>query len=74
MTPERAQQIIQAAYDTCTCGPWSDQLDKVMSREERAEVNEVWETMPGDTCFVDAIYRIAHTNDPMWSIKTSRTD
>lgn len=59
MKPERAREIIQAAYDKASVGPWSDQLDKVMSKEERAEVCAVWETMPGHTCFVDAIYRIA---------------
>jgi hypothetical protein len=73
MTPIRAQEIIQAAYDKCTCGPWSDQLDKVMTKEERQEVNAVWDTMPGDTCFVDAIYRIARTQDPSWNIRSSRT-
>lgn len=71
MSPERAQAIIQAAYDRCTCGPWCDQLDKVMSTEEREEVKVVWNTMPGDTCFVDAIYYIARTHNPTWSIKRS---
>ena len=73
MIPERAQEIIQAAYDTCTCGPWCDQLDKVMTKEERQKVNQVWDTMPGDTCFVDAIYYIARTNNPNWNIRTGRT-
>jgi hypothetical protein len=40
-----------------------------MTKEERAEVNTYWDTMPGDTCFVDAIYRIARTDDPGWSIR-----
>jgi len=72
MTPKRAQEIIQAAYDRCTCGPWCDQLDKVMTDQERKEVNQVWDTMPGDTNFVDAIYRIARTDAPNWAIKTGR--
>jgi hypothetical protein len=73
MKPERAQEIIQAAHDTAVHGPWSDQLDKVMTKEERSEVNAVWDTMPGDTCFVDAIYRIARTNDPGWNIRPRKT-
>lgn len=59
MTPERAQEIVKQARDKATCGPWSDQLDKVMTKEERNEVNQVWDKMPGHTCFVDALYSIA---------------
>ncbi len=72
MTPNRAQYLIQAAYDKCTCGPWSDQLSRVMTEEERLEVNAVWDTMPGDTCFVDAIYYIARTNDAHWNIRSKK--
>jgi hypothetical protein len=72
MTPERAQEIIQSAYNTCTCGPWCDQIDKVMKEGERKEVIQVWDTMPGDTCFVDALYYIARTNDAMWSFNSQK--
>lgn len=60
MTPSRAKEIIESAQEKSTCGPWSDQLDKVMSAVERADVIEVWNTLPGDSCFVDALYRIAN--------------
>ena len=60
MTKERAQQIIQAAKDKTVYGPWCDQLDKVMTKAEEAEVNAVWETMPGYTNFVQALFRIAN--------------
>jgi hypothetical protein len=59
VSPERAREIIQTARDACTCGPWVDWLDRVMGPGESDEVKAVWETMPGDTCFVDALYRIA---------------
>lgn len=72
MTPQRAREIIQAAYDACTCGPWCDWLDRVMQPGEKEEVKQVWETMPGDTCFVDAIYRIAREDQPTWNINTRR--
>lgn len=60
MTPERAKEIIKQAQDKANVGPWSDQIEKVITKEERNEVNKVWETMPGHTCFVDALYRIAN--------------
>ena len=68
MPAKRAQEIIQAAYDCSTHGPWSDNLDKVMTNEERDQVNEVWQTMPGNTCFVDALYRIARSDGSNWAV------
>ena len=59
MTKERANQIIEQARNKAVFGPWCDQLDKVMLPGERAEIMAVWDTMPGHTCFVDALYRIA---------------
>jgi hypothetical protein len=60
MTPERAQEIIRLAREKASIGPWSDMLDKVMLPGERQEVNAIWAKMPGHTCFVDALNRIAH--------------
>jgi hypothetical protein len=79
MNRDRAREIIQAAYDRATIGPWSDQLDKVMTREERTEVNAVWSALPGHTCFVDAIFCIARDGGPMfgagaWMPKTQTDD
>lgn len=59
MTQERANEIIAQAKAKAVHGPWCDQLDKVMLPGERAEIVKVWKTMPGHTCFVDALYRIA---------------
>jgi hypothetical protein len=58
MNPERAKEIIADAHAKAVHGPWSDQIDNVMRPGEREEVNAVWDTMPGNTCFVDALYRI----------------
>lgn len=60
MTPERAQEIIAQARNTggAFC-MWSDNIEKVMRPGERDEVRKVWDTMPGYTCFVDALNRIA---------------
>lgn len=58
MTPERAAEIIKQAQTRAQYGPWSDQLKKVMTPEEHATVLAVWETMPGHTCYVDALLRI----------------
>lgn len=59
MTQQRASAIIEEAKNKTEFGPWSDQLTKVMTREERLEVNRVWDTMPGHTCFIDALFRVA---------------
>ena len=59
MTSNRAKQIIEDARAKAVHGPWCDQLDHVMHPGERDEVNRVWETMPGYTCFVNALFRIA---------------
>ena len=58
MTPTRAREIYDAARAQATCGPWSDQLDNVMTPDERREIVAVWETMPGNSCFVDALFRV----------------
>lgn len=60
MTSERAKEIIKAAQKGAVGVPWVDRLDKIMTEAERKEVNQVWDTLPGNTCFVDALYRIAN--------------
>jgi hypothetical protein len=63
MTPARATEIIRDAKARATYGPWSDQLSNVMTADERAEIITVWRTMPGYTCFVDALHRIERNDD-----------
>lgn len=60
MTPERATEIIAQAKAHVTFGPWSDAIDRVMQPGERDDVVTVWKTMPGHTCFVDALIRISN--------------
>ena len=43
---------------------WSDQIDKVITPEERKEVKALWDTMPGTTCFADAFLRWLNTPKP----------
>lgn len=60
MTPKRAKEAMEAAKKLTTCGPWCDQLGKVLTPEEDAYVKKVWESMPGDTNYMNAFYRILH--------------
>ncbi len=60
MTPERATEIISAAKAHTSIGPWSDNISRVMNASERSDVVDVWRQMPGSTCFVDALQRIAN--------------
>lgn len=60
LTQERAKEIIQQAKNKTKYGPWSDQLSKVMTKEERDEVNSYWSTMDSSTCFVDALYQFVN--------------
>jgi len=55
LTKERAHEIVKQCQALATCGPWCDYLDKVMTLDERAQVNAKWDTMPGHTNFVDAL-------------------
>jgi hypothetical protein len=59
MPAARAQEIIRRAQERASCGPWVEQIDKVLTEGERAAVNAVWDDMPGNTCFVHALQRIA---------------
>jgi hypothetical protein len=52
MTPERAREIIQLG------SRWVE-YSKHMTDEEKKFVVEKWDTMPGYTCFYDALVRIA---------------
>jgi hypothetical protein len=51
---ERAEEIVRQAQEITVCGPWSDNMTKVMTEEEDAEVKLHWSALPGDTCYMDA--------------------
>ena len=55
LSQERSQEIVKQAQEKAIHGPWVDQLDKVMSKEERQEVIKYWDTLPGWTSFYDAL-------------------
>lgn len=52
--PERAQEIHDASRSWFGPGP-----HQFMTDGEIAYVHEVWDTLPGHTCFMDALLRIA---------------
>lgn len=56
LTQVRAKEIVAQARDKAVHGPWCDQLDKVMSAEERDQVLFHWDTLDGSTNFVNALY------------------
>ena len=56
ITKERAKEIIEEARKLSNYGPWSDQLDKVITSEEKFEILGHWETMSGESSFVDALF------------------
>lgn len=60
MTAERAREIFDAAraHPGAKIGPWSDQLDNVMTASEREEIKAVWATMSGGSSFVSALFHI----------------
>lgn len=53
MTPERAQEIIEHGRQ------WSN-YSKHCTADEDKEVRDLWQTMPGHTCWYDALRRIAY--------------
>jgi hypothetical protein len=55
LTQDRAKEIVRQAQEKATCGPWVDYLNQVMSPEERQIVNTYWNSLPGSTCFYDAL-------------------
>ena len=57
MTKDRAQEIVNAIH--ADKWGWQGRPDKYFRDGERAEVLVKWHTMPGYTCFADALYRIA---------------
>ena len=52
MTPDIAHEILQSGDGWLRSFKYTE--------EERLEVNKIWETMPGNTCFYDALLRIAY--------------
>ncbi|MCK9432628.1 MAG: hypothetical protein M0R00_06690 [Candidatus Omnitrophica bacterium] len=57
MDQKRAQEIVDAIHRDRW--QWQGDTNKHFRHGERAEVIEKWKTMPGHTCFADALYRIA---------------
>jgi hypothetical protein len=52
ITQERAQEILRF-------GSQYSNYSKQMTEQEVAEIIALWKTMPGYTCFYDAVVRVA---------------
>lgn len=68
MTPERANELINLSafgefpYAFTPYGSVNDQYPikaNGITRQEDEHIKEVWKTMPGYTCYADAVNRIA---------------
>ena len=61
---ERAREIIEIAQGMTLHGPWSDNLDDVLTDGEYAYVLRVWASIPsGASTFLSALYAIAEGFD-----------
>jgi hypothetical protein len=68
MTPERARYILdnrllggsfRRAFRQSCDGPWTRVYADGITPAEHAAVLELWRTMPGWTCYADAVRMIA---------------
>lgn len=57
ISKQRAEEIKAECQKLAKHGPWSDQLPKVVTPEEDKEIRDLWQTMPGNTAYVHALYR-----------------
>ncbi len=65
ITKERAEEIRTKCRElehsnpkTRKSGSWADQLENVISPEEDKEIQDLLQTMPGNTAYVHAFYRL----------------
>jgi len=59
MEKERAQEILRCIYGLKYNWQDSEGVAKCFLPGEKEEVIEKWRTMPGYTCFADALIRIS---------------
>ena len=57
MTQERAMEIVRSIHSDRW--GWQGNTDKFFREGELDQVRKKWLTMPGYTCFADALYAIA---------------
>jgi hypothetical protein len=62
--PGRAAEIEAAARAATQYGPYSDRMWEQMTPGEYGYVLQVWDVMPGNTCWMDAFHRIANGKVP----------
>lgn len=59
LTAERAQEILDTARASKGMGPWVDRIQ--MTPAEKGKVIAFWNTLPGNTTFMDALTRLARS-------------
>ena len=52
---DRITEIVEQAQAQAGCGPWVDQIEKVITPEERRIVLAKWKTMDGTASFYTAL-------------------
>jgi hypothetical protein len=56
ITQERAREIMSRCQELAVHGPWCDQMDKVLTPEENAQILQHWESLPGTSCYMDSFF------------------
>lgn len=56
LTAHRIDEIERLCQTSKGHGPWSDQLDNIMTEDEQDEVRTHWYLLDGESCFVSAMF------------------
>lgn len=60
MTRERALEIKQQCQLLAEGSPWSDQMDHILTPQEKQEIITYWKNLPGGSSFLDAFFDICN--------------
>lgn len=70
MTSERAKQIAREIWTNNPLG--GHRVEQTMTEAERQEIIKFWHTLPGHTCFFDAVNRMARGDHLVQAEKDAR--
>jgi len=62
LSASRAKIILKDAVDAPGHGPWQDRIKEFMTKDEEDAVMQVWDQLPGETSFTDALEFIAENS------------
>lgn len=60
LTREWATGVLERCQAAATHGPWCDQLDRVLSAEERVALRALWAKLPGTFSVVSTLFAVMH--------------